>query len=96
MSAEKSISITDRMNLVYQDADIIPLFIQVCSVAIGRKGAHFLRHMRSQENYLNMRPNTARSDHHRMARMPCSHVCPFGNYRTLTVLVTGAAGGRGC
>jgi hypothetical protein len=87
-------SITDRMNLVYQDADIIPLFIQVCGVAISRTGAHFLRHRRSTGELSEHAPKYS-------AKRPPSH----GTHtvfsllvitRILTVLVTGAAGGRGC
>ena len=58
------------MNLVFQDSDIIPLFVQVrTSPGMGFMDSAPRLMRRSQENYVNMRPGAAgNNDLRRMVR----------------------------
>ena len=78
MNADSRMSINDRMNLVFQDSDIMPLFVQVSAPAV--QPAHYANaSCASQENYVNLRPNAAGgSDLQRLVRRAVlgrQHLC---------------------
>ena len=69
MNADSRMSINDRMNLVFQDSDILPLFVQVRAPAEQAHGSRCAdAPCAAQENYVNLRPNAAGSDLQRLVR----------------------------
>ena len=64
LSPDRPMTINERLHLSFQDADIIPLFLQACKCRARSACCTY----RSQENYVNMRPHSAKNDLHRLVR----------------------------